>query len=74
MSDARSAARVLNGQRDEREAMKAGGERIGRPMRRVARGNQPHLIEVQRATCGVGGVEMPEVNRVERAAEDAEPA
>ena len=74
MSDARSDVVVLNRKRDEREAMKRWGERVGRPVRRVARGNQPHFVQAQRAPRRVGGVEMPEMNRVERAAENAEPA
>ena len=74
MSDAWNDSVLLNRQCDEREAMKGRGERVGRPVGRVPRGNQPHRVEAERAPRRVGGVEMSEMNRVERAAENAEPA
>ena len=65
---------ALNGQRDEREPMEPGRHRIGRPMRRIERGDQQHPIELQRSACRVCRIEMSEMDRIERAAEDAEPA
>ena len=43
-------------------------------MRRIVRGQQADLIELQRRASGFGGVEVAEVNRIERAAEHPDPA
>ena len=42
-------------------------------MRRIERGDQQHPIELQRSACRVCRIEMSEMDRIERAAEDAEP-
>ena len=60
---------VLNGERDEREAMKRVGHRARSAMRGIVERQQADLIEVQRRASGFRGVEVAKVNRIERAAE-----
>ena len=65
---------VLDGERDEREAVK-GARHAGSRCGAADRGRQQaDCIELQRRASGFGGVEVAEVNRIERAAENPDPA
>ena len=60
-----------HGKRDHREAMEGRRPRLRRAVRRLVRGDEQDLVEAQRRTGGFRGGQVPDVDRVERAAEHA---
>ena len=62
----------LDRKRDEREAVERAGVRISRPVRRIVRRNEEHLVELERRARGFRRVEMSEVNGIERSAKHAQ--
>jgi len=54
------------------QPMLRGGRRVARTMNRRRRGNQIQPVQPEMAAGVLGGDEVPEVDRVERAAEDAD--
>ena len=63
---------AVDRERGHRESMKAGGVRLLLPMRRRAGWHEQNRVEIQRALRSHGRFHVAHVNRIERAAQNAD--